>query len=59
MTSGVDREYYERRLREERERALRAADAASAAAHRELAAAYEKLLGSGSTVCNESMLAAA
>lgn len=58
MISGVDRDYYERRLSEEHERALRSVDSASAAVHRELAAAYEKLLGSASMPRNESTLAA-
>ena len=43
MANGIDREYYERRLREERARAASSKGAASAA-HGELAAAYERVL---------------
>ena len=59
MTSGVDREYYERRLNEECERARRAVDTAAATVHRDLAMAYEKLLRSASTARAENTLVGA
>lgn len=44
MSTPIDRAYYEKRIREENERAARASDWAAAAIHREMAGLYEDLL---------------
>ncbi len=44
MSTPIDRAYYEKRIREEKECAARASDWAAAAIHRELAGLYEDLL---------------
>lgn len=44
MSTPIDRVYYEKRIREEKDRAARASDWAAAAIHREMAGLYEDLL---------------
>lgn len=47
MMNEADRHYLERRLREEKVRAVTAADPATRAAHRQMAEAYRQRLTSG------------
>ena len=54
MTNEEDRRYFCRRARDERERALAAADSSAATVHHQLAAAYERLLGTTRTSANSA-----
>ena len=46
MLTSIDREYYAKRIAEERARAAGAGDWTAAAVHRELAEMYDELLAS-------------